>query len=152
MINSNFKFGIASSSSARFDPSSTEYVESPAYGATRNNAKYSSQPGSQLRSLKRQAQQYRRTMASSSSSSPRPGGGGNPYFSLFLRAIGVKQGFRRAGPSSLLNIAFVSLVGVVSGHYIFSEPLRQHFQEQQELERQQQQQQQDESNNAQENT
>jgi hypothetical protein len=67
------------------------------------------------------------------SSSP----GGNPRFSLFLRAIGVKPGFRRTGPSSLINIGFAALLGVVSGHYIFNEPLKQYWLEQQQLQQQQ---------------
>jgi hypothetical protein len=65
---------------------------------------------------------------------------GNPRFSLFLRAIGVKPGFRRTGPSSLLNIGFAALLGVVSGHYIFNEPLKQYWLEQQQQQQNQQQQ------------
>jgi hypothetical protein len=63
--------------------------------------------------------------------------GGNPRFSLFLRAIGVKPGFRRTGPSGLINIGFAALLGVVSGHYIFNEPLKQYWLEQQQFQQQQ---------------
>jgi len=42
--------------------------------------------------------------------------------------------FRRAGPSSLLNIAVYSFIGVVSGNYIFGEPIRQYWAEQERLE------------------
>lgn len=52
-----------------------------------------------------------------------------PRFDLFLIAIGLKPGFRRTGPSRLVNIAFVSLVGVISGHYIWKEPLEQYWRE-----------------------
>jgi hypothetical protein len=62
----------------------------------------------------------------------------NPRFSMFLRAVGIKPGFRRTGPSTLLNIAFVSFVGVVSGQYIFKEPLEQYWAEQRQLEQQKQ--------------
>ena len=54
----------------------------------------------------------------------------NPRFSLFLRAIGLKRGFRRTGPSSLLNIGVAALVGAISGHYIFKDPLEQYWREQ----------------------
>ena len=57
----------------------------------------------------------------------------NPRFSLFLRAIGVKSGFRRTGPSSYVNLAVAAAVGIVSGHYIFNEPLREYFEEQRKL-------------------
>ena len=42
--------------------------------------------------------------------------------------------FRRTGPSSLLNIAVYSFIGVVSGNYIFGEPIRQYWAEQERLE------------------
>ena len=51
------------------------------------------------------------------------------YWKSFLRAIGLRQSFRRTGPSSLLNIAVASAVGVVSGQYIFKEPLEQYWSE-----------------------
>lgn len=57
----------------------------------------------------------------------------NPRFSMFLRAIGLKPGFRRTGPSSLFSIGVAALVGVVSGHYIFHEPLQAYWKEQQQL-------------------
>jgi hypothetical protein len=63
----------------------------------------------------------------------------NPRFSLFLRAIGIKPGFRRTGPSSLVNIAFVSFVGVVSGRYIFGDLLEEHWQEQRRLQQEMEQ-------------
>lgn len=47
-----------------------------------------------------------------------------------------RPSFRRSGPSSLLNIAVVSFVGVVSGNYIFGEPLRQYWAEQAKIEAQ----------------
>jgi len=52
-------------------------------------------------------------------------------FSLFLRAIGIKPGFRRArtGPGSLLHLAVAAGVGVVSGQYIFKQPLEEYFAE-----------------------
>ena len=53
----------------------------------------------------------------------------DPRFSLFLRAIGIKPGFRRTGPSSLINIAFAAGVGVISGQYIFKEPLEEYWAE-----------------------
>ena len=59
----------------------------------------------------------------------------NPRFSLFLRAIGLKRGFRRTGPSGLVNIAVAAAVGVVSGHYIFKEPLDEYWKERLEQER-----------------
>ncbi len=48
------------------------------------------------------------------------------YWQGFLRAIGMRPGFRRTrtGPGSLLHLFIAAGVGVVSGHYIFSEPLR----------------------------
>jgi hypothetical protein len=75
------------------------------------------------------------------SQQPRPGL--NPRFSLFLRAIGLKPGFRRgSGPSSLFSIGVAALVGVVSGHYIFHEPLEAYWKEQHQIQQQQQHQQQ----------
>lgn len=49
------------------------------------------------------------------------------YWQGFLRAIGMRPGFRRTrtGPGSLLHLFVAAGVGVVSGHYIFSEPLRE---------------------------
>ena len=52
-----------------------------------------------------------------------------PRFSLFLRALGLKPGFRRTGPSSLVNIAFAAGLGVISGQYIFKEPLEEYWAE-----------------------
>mmetsp|Transcript_18491 Transcript_18491/g.23810 ORF Transcript_18491/g.23810 Transcript_18491/m.23810 type:complete len:90 (-) Transcript_18491:359-628(-) len=48
------------------------------------------------------------------------------YWSLFQRAIGLKQGFRRSGSSSLVHIAVASGVGVISGFYIFKDPLEEY--------------------------
>lgn len=59
-----------------------------------------------------------------------------PRFSLFLRALGFKRGFRRTGVSTLPNVAVAAFVGVVSGHYIFNEPLREYFAELKEREEQ----------------
>lgn len=53
----------------------------------------------------------------------------DPRFSLFLRAIGLKPGFRRTGPSNLVNIAFAAGLGVISGNYIFKEPLEEYWAE-----------------------
>ena len=47
-----------------------------------------------------------------------------------------RPSFRRTGPSSIVNIFVVTLVGVVSGNYIFGEPLRQYWEEQAKLEAQ----------------
>lgn len=33
--------------------------------------------------------------------------------------------FRRTGPSSWVNLAFGAMLGLISGNYIFGEPLRQ---------------------------
>ena len=52
------------------------------------------------------------------------------YMKSFLRAIGLRQSFRRTGPSSLLNIAVAAGIGVVSGQYIFKEPLAEYWSEQ----------------------
>lgn len=63
----------------------------------------------------------------------------NPRFSLFLRAIGLKPGFRRTGPSSLLNIAVAAGVGVISGTYIFKQPLEEYWKEEHQRQLAQQQ-------------
>jgi hypothetical protein len=63
----------------------------------------------------------------------------NPRWSLFLRAVGIKPGFRRTGPSSLVNIAVISFIGVLSGRYIFQEPLEEYWKEQHRLQNEQQQ-------------
>ena len=52
-----------------------------------------------------------------SSNTPPPSNWGL-HFSFFLRAIGIKPGFRRTGPSTLLNLFFVAGVGVVSGECV----------------------------------
>lgn len=52
------------------------------------------------------------------------------YWKSFLRAIGLRQSFRRAGPSSLFNIAVAAGIGVVSGQYIFKVPLEEYWSEQ----------------------
>jgi hypothetical protein len=58
----------------------------------------------------------------------------DPRFSLFLRAIGVKRGFRRTGPSSFINIAVAAGIGIISGRYIFKEPLEEYWTEQRAIE------------------
>ena len=60
----------------------------------------------------------------------------SPYFSLFLRAFGFKPGFRRTGPSRLVNIFVAAGVGVISGYYIFSKPLEDYWAEQQQQQQQ----------------
>lgn len=79
-----------------------------------------------------------------SSSSSSRSSSNNPYFSLFLRAIGIKRGFRRTGPNSLWSIAIAAGVGVISGQYIFKQPLEEYWKEQHQKVAQQQQQQQGE--------
>jgi hypothetical protein len=51
----------------------------------------------------------------------------NPYWQGFMRAIGLRPGFRRTGASSLTSIAFAAFVGTVSGHYIFKQPLEEYW-------------------------
>lgn len=57
----------------------------------------------------------------------------HPRWSMFLRAIGVKPGFRRTGPSSLFNIALAAGLGVVTSQYIFKQPLEDYWAEQRQL-------------------
>ena len=65
----------------------------------------------------------------------------SPRWSMFLRAIGVKQGFRRTGAfGGMLSIAIAAGVGVISGQYIFKEPLEEYWREQKALEQQNQRQ------------
>eukprot|EP00977_Amphora_coffeiformis_P004324 scaffold912_cov153-Amphora_coffeaeformis.AAC.5 len=49
-----------------------------------------------------------------SSSTPPPSNWGL-RFSFFLRAIGLKRGFRRTGPSTWLNLFVAAGVGAISG-------------------------------------
>jgi hypothetical protein len=58
------------------------------------------------------------------------------YISSRLFQSFRRPSFRRTGPSSIINIAVVTFVGVVSGNYIFGEPLRQYWEEQAKLEAQ----------------
>lgn len=51
------------------------------------------------------------------------------YWKSFLRAIGVRQSFRRNSAQSLFNIAVAAGVGAVSGHYIFKAPLEEYWSE-----------------------
>lgn len=53
----------------------------------------------------------------------------NAYMKGFKLAIGIKPGFRRTGPAGLMNIAVAAAVGVVSGHYIFKQPLEDYWTE-----------------------
>jgi hypothetical protein len=53
----------------------------------------------------------------------------NPYWQGFMRAIGLRPGFRRTGASSLPSIAMAAAVGVVSGQYIFKIPLQEYWEE-----------------------
>lgn len=52
----------------------------------------------------------------------------------FKRAIGLKSSFRRTGAASWGNIMVGSFLGVLSGNYIFGEPLREYWEEQKQLE------------------
>jgi hypothetical protein len=51
------------------------------------------------------------------------------YWANFKRALGFRHGFRRSGGSSYINIAVAAGVGVVSGHYIFKQPLEDYWSE-----------------------
>lgn len=53
----------------------------------------------------------------------------NPYWQGFMRAIGLRPGFRRTGASSLGSIAMAAAVGTISGHYIFKQPLEDYWRE-----------------------
>jgi hypothetical protein len=53
----------------------------------------------------------------------------NPYWQGFMRAIGLRPGFRRTGASSLGSIAMAAAVGVISGQYIFKIPLEEYWTE-----------------------
>jgi len=48
----------------------------------------------------------------------------------FKRMIGLKGGFRRTGASSWHNIILGSVVGAISGYYIFAQPLKDYWEEQ----------------------
>ncbi|KAL7577291.1 hypothetical protein ACA910_002035 [Epithemia clementina (nom. ined.)] len=61
-----------------------------------------------------------------------------PSTFLFLRAIGIKPGFRRTGSSSLINIAVAAGVGAASGYYIFKQPIEDFYAEHPELLQEQQ--------------
>lgn len=52
------------------------------------------------------------------SSPPPPSSGWSLYLSFFMRAVGLKRGFRRTGPSTLVNLAFAAGVGIVSGTFV----------------------------------
>lgn len=43
----------------------------------------------------------------------------------FFALTRARPSFRRTGPSSWVNLAFGAMLGVISGQYIFGEPLRQ---------------------------
>jgi hypothetical protein len=74
------------------------------------------------------------------------------YWSNFKRALGLRQGFRRSGGSDYINIAVAAGVGVVSGHYIFKQPLEDYWREENQksssTEQQQQQQQQEDNSRS----
>lgn len=53
------------------------------------------------------------------------------YLEKFRRAIGLKPSMRRSRASQMSNILFGSVIGVISGRYIFEEPLKNHFEQQQ---------------------
>ena len=52
--------------------------------------------------------------------SSKPPSGWALRYSSFLRAIGLKRGFRRTGPSTLLNLFIAAGVGVLSGKTYFA--------------------------------
>lgn len=56
----------------------------------------------------------------------------------FKRRIGLKPTFRRTGFSFLPNMMFGAFVGIISGKYIFEEPLKEYFEQQRELQSEQQ--------------
>lgn len=45
----------------------------------------------------------------------------------FRRAIGLKPSFRRSGASRVGNILFGSVLGMISGKYIFEEPIKEYW-------------------------
>jgi len=45
------------------------------------------------------------------------------------RIVGLKQSFRRTGPSSLGNIAISALAGTYFGYYTFGKSFQKHYQE-----------------------
>lgn len=47
------------------------------------------------------------------------------------RAIGLKPSFRRSSASRMSNILFGSVVGIISGRYIFEEPMKQYWENEQ---------------------
>ena len=55
----------------------------------------------------------------------------NPHWSGFKLAVGLRPGFRRTGPATLINIAVAAGVGAVSGYYIFKEPLDDYWRKKQ---------------------
>mmetsp|Transcript_2178 Transcript_2178/g.5788 ORF Transcript_2178/g.5788 Transcript_2178/m.5788 type:complete len:81 (+) Transcript_2178:50-292(+) len=56
------------------------------------------------------------------------------WMNNFKRAVGLKASFRRTGASTWPNIALGAFVGVVSGRYIFKQPLEEYWAEQRDLE------------------
>ena len=54
---------------------------------------------------------------------------GQMYWKSFLRAIGLRHSFRRTGASSLPNLAVAAALGVISGQYIFKQPLEEFWSE-----------------------
>jgi hypothetical protein len=48
-----------------------------------------------------------------------------------------RTNFRRAGPNTWVNLALGAILGLVSGQYIFGEPLRQYWEEARLLEQEQ---------------
>jgi len=51
----------------------------------------------------------------------------------FRRAIGLKPTFRRSGSAHFVNLAVGAVVGMVSGNYLFKEPLKEYWEEQDSL-------------------
>jgi hypothetical protein len=72
------------------------------------------------------------------------------YWANFKRALGIRPGFRRSSASAYFNMAVAAGVGVISGHYIFKQPLEEYWREQHKtnllLQQDQQQQQQQQQN------
>eukprot|EP00586_Coscinodiscus_wailesii_P003452 CAMPEP_0172485404 /NCGR_PEP_ID=MMETSP1066-20121228/13471_1 /TAXON_ID=671091 /ORGANISM="Coscinodiscus wailesii, Strain CCMP2513" /LENGTH=69 /DNA_ID=CAMNT_0013250679 /DNA_START=57 /DNA_END=266 /DNA_ORIENTATION=- len=55
-----------------------------------------------------------------------------PAFDSFKRAVGLKPTLRRRG-SPWFNLMVGAVLGVVSGNYIFREPLELYWEEQRQL-------------------
>lgn len=54
----------------------------------------------------------------------------NTFFLSSLTNYPLRPSTRRSGASHMSNIVFGSVIGIISGRYIFEEPLRNHFEKQ----------------------